>query len=198
MPWWLWLLLVMETSLLRLEQDVLQQPITSYLYCFGFHQKFELIDVTMSSWCDYCLLLLHLEIDLRRIQWRNHPMWNMWWLLDIIRNFYPCWSVRWKRNHLIISKTPFVWEIFWWWEIVVILTQEKVKVPEMTEMCGRFASHVQIIEGSPVDIISMCLQIRLSFIITLLVFVLNSLMLILCMWFLIQLGGDYSASSFIL
>ena len=44
-------------------------------------------------------------------------------------------------------------------------------------MCGRFASHVQIIEGSPVDIISMCLQIRLSFIITLLVFVLNSLML---------------------
>ena len=85
-----------------------------------------------------------------------------------------------------------------WWEIVVILTQEKVKVPEMTAMCGRFASHVQIIEGSPVDIISMCLQIRLSFIITLLVFMLNSLMLIRCMWFLIQLGGDYSASSFIL
>ena len=38
--------------------------------------------------------------------------------------------------------------------VVVILTQEKPKVPEMTAMCGRFASHVQIIEGSPIDIIS--------------------------------------------
>lgn len=43
--------------------------------------------------------------------------------------------------------------------LVVILTQDKVKIPEMTAMCGRFASHVQIIEGSPIDIISSHLSL---------------------------------------
>ena len=47
-----------------------------------------------------------------------------------------------------------MWEKTSEFTIVVILTKDTINVAEMTAMCGRFASHVEVIEGSPVDLIS--------------------------------------------
>ena len=47
-----------------------------------------------------------------------------------------------------------MWEKTGEFTIVVILTKDTINVAEMTAMCGRFASHVEVIEGSPVDLIS--------------------------------------------
>lgn len=38
--------------------------------------------------------------------------------------------------------------------VVVLLTQENIDLRELKRMCGRFASHVQIIYGTPISSIS--------------------------------------------
>lgn len=38
--------------------------------------------------------------------------------------------------------------------VVVLMTQEKVDVNSMQTLCGRYASHVQIINGTPISLIS--------------------------------------------
>ena len=38
--------------------------------------------------------------------------------------------------------------------VVVLLTQESIDLGELQRMCGRFASHVQIIYGTPISSIS--------------------------------------------
>ena len=38
--------------------------------------------------------------------------------------------------------------------VVVLLTQESIDLRELQRMCGRFASHVQIIYGTPISSIS--------------------------------------------
>ena len=51
--------------------------------------------------------------------------------------------------------------ISWLLHVVVVLTQETVNIKELGQMCGKFSSHVQVIYGTPIDVISFYILLYL-------------------------------------
>ena len=98
-------------------------------------------------------LLLLLKTAFSRRDWLNPLLWSILWLSVIIKSSYISFSVKWELRLGLSWRITFVNDkLYFLLAIVVLITQEKVDIKTLEHISKRYASHVQVIEGSPIDL----------------------------------------------
>ena len=132
-------------------------PIILFQFCSGCLPKSTFPPfLLIGSWADFLRLPRFHATDFGRKSCESGRTPSTWWSWGISKRFCRVWSANWRKDPTIIYRIRSVEvEPREWW-VVVLMTQEKVDVNSMQTLCGRYASHVQIINGTPISLISLC------------------------------------------